>query len=160
MYRTGHYGVALILYAPVGFVLAGFDPGLSVLGGVAAVSLSPLPDVDYRIPLVAHRGSTHTLLFLVFVSVSLTVIGWSVADAFGTEPTGTAVVGALAGTVAIGSHLLADALTPGGVPVLWPISKGRFVIGVSSASNPITNYGLLAVGVGVTVVVAFVAGSP
>lgn len=158
MYKTGHYGVALVVYAPVGFLLSNVDPALSVLCGVAAVSLTPIPDVDHRIPFVAHRGSTHTMLFLFFVSGVLAGFGWTMADIFGTNPAGTAVAGAIAGFVAIGSHLLADALTPGGVPLLWPVSKQRYAIGISSASNTIANYGLFAIGIGVTMAVAFVAG--
>ena len=61
MYKTGHYGAALFVYAPVGFVLLSVDPALAVLGGVGSAALSRLPDYDQRVPLVDHReiGRAH-----------------------------------------------------------------------------------------------------
>lgn len=158
MYRTGHYGAALLVYAPVGFALSAVDPALAVLCGVGAVALSRLPDYDLMVPFVDHRGITHTVVFLLVVASLLAGAGWAFADAFGTPPVPTAAVGAIAGTVAVGSHLLADALTPAGVPLLWPLSKKRYTLSVARASNPIANYGLLAAGVGLTVALAFLAG--
>ena len=161
MYKTGHYGAALLVYAPVGFMLLSVDPALAVLGGVGAVALARLPDYDLRVPFVEHRGVTHTLLFLGLVAAVLGGCGYHAAGAFGTEPTRTAglgVVVAVIAVVAVGSHLLADALTPAGVPLLWPLSGRRFSADVATASNPLANYGLLALGMVACIAVGYVAG--
>lgn len=158
MYKTGHYGAALLLYAPIGYLLLSVDPGLAVLGGMGAVAFSRVPDYDLRVPGLEHRGITHTLLFLVAVTGVLAGVSLAVADRFGTDPVLTGGIGAIVGIVAIGSHLLADALTPSGVPLLWPVSSRRFSVSLATASNPFANYGLLVLGVGVTVGLAYVAG--
>lgn len=158
MYKTGHYGAALLLYAPVGYLLLAVDPGLAVLGGIGAVAFSRVPDYDLRVPGLEHRGVTHTLLFLIVVTGALAGTSLAFADQFGTDPILTGGLGAIVGIVAIGSHLFADALTPSGVPLLWPISSRRFSVSLATASNPIANYGLLVFGVGVTVALAYLAG--
>jgi inner membrane protein len=158
MYKTGHYGAALLLYAPVGYLLLSVDPGLAVLGGLGSVAFSRVPDYDLRVPGIQHRGVTHTLLFLGVVTAVLSGACLAFAERFGTDPTLTAGLGAVVGVVAIGSHLLADGLTPSGVPLLWPLSSRRFSVSVATASNPIANYGLLALGVGVTVALGYFAG--
>ncbi|WP_336135605.1 metal-dependent hydrolase [Natronomonas amylolytica] len=158
MYKTGHYGAALLLYAPVGYLLLSVDPGLAVLGGVGAVAFSRVPDYDLKVPGISHRGVTHTLLFLVVATAALAGVSVAGAEQFGTDPLLTGGLGAVVGVVAIGSHLLADALTPSGVPLLWPASSRRFSVSLATASNPIANYGLLALGVGLTVALGYFAG--
>lgn len=61
MYQYGHYGAALLGYAPLGFLLAvtGFED-LAILGAVGAAALAMVPDVNLRVPLVTHRGVTKT----------------------------------------------------------------------------------------------------
>lgn len=159
MYKTGHYGAALLLYAPVGVVLLSVDPALAVLGGVGSVGLSRVPDYDLRIPGLKHRGVTHTVAFLCLIAAALAGLGLLAADTFGTSPTQTAGLGLVVGVVAIGSHLAADALTPAGVPLWWPLSSRRYTVGVTKASNPLANYGLLALGIAVTVGVGYLAGA-
>jgi len=92
--------------------------------GVAAAA-SLMPDLDHpkswlgrRLPFISypvaalfgHRGITHSLLAVVAA-----VMAWS------------AELGWMGPPLALGylSHLAADALTPQGVPLLWPI-KRRF----------------------------------
>ena len=159
MYKTGHYGAALFVYAPVGFVLLSVDPALAVLGGVGSVALSRLPDYDQRVPLVDHRGVTHTLPFLAAVAVLLGALGHQSAEAFGTDPLRTAGLGVVVALVAVGSHLLADVLTPAGVPLLWPLSGRRYSANVATASNPLANYGLLTLGVAACAAVGRLAGA-
>jgi len=57
MHKKGHYGAALTAYAPVGMgaLTLGFDVA-AVGGGLVAVGLAMLPDVDMNLPTVAHRG--------------------------------------------------------------------------------------------------------
>ena len=52
MYKTGHWGASLLLYAPVGYALAGVRPAFAVVGGAVVLALARLPDIDHRLPLV------------------------------------------------------------------------------------------------------------
>lgn len=158
MLKSGHYGAALVLYAPAGFLLLSIDPALAVLGGVSAVALARLPDCDLQVPFVDHRGATHTLLFLVLVAAALGWLGHMFAGQFGTGRTQTAALGVLVGVVAVGSHLLADALTPYGVPLLWPLTDRRFSVSLAPSTSSVANYGLLALGVAATLAAGYVAG--
>lgn len=149
MHRTGHYGAALCLYAPVGFVTlaAGFAE-LAVAGGVVAVGGATVPDLDLRVPFVAHRGPTHTVWFAAGVAALLAAAGAAVgAESGALAAVGLGAFGALAGAVAIGSHLLADALTPMGIRPFAPLRDDRYSLELTRAANPLANYGLLALGV-------------
>lgn len=146
VYRTGHYGVALLVYAPVGFaLLAAGRPGPAVAGGVLAVVVTPVPDYDQRIPLVTHRGSTHTVAFALLVGSALG--GGALVAGFGRE---AAAFAAAVGVLGIGAHLLADWLTPAGVRPFWPLSGREYSLSLTRAANPLANYALLALGVLVT----------
>lgn len=158
MLKSGHYGAALILYAPAGFLLLSVDPALAVQGGVSAVGLARLPDYDLQVPFVEHRGITHTLLFLGLVAAVLGGLGHFFAGHFGTDQVRTAGLGVLVAVVAVGSHLLADALTPYGVPLLWPLRNRRYSLSLASATDPLANYGLLVLGIVATVAAGYVAG--
>jgi len=77
MYRNGHYGAALLAYTPIGTaaILLG-SPNAATAGGIATVFLATVPDLDMKIPGVAHRGPTHTVHFAATVGIVL-------ADALG-----------------------------------------------------------------------------
>lgn len=151
----------MLVWVPVGnaLLLAGFQ-GAAVVGGAGVLALSRLPDYDQRVPLVSHRGSTHTLPFALLVG--LVAGGGLFALAGGLGLARTLAVGAfgfLVGVLAIGSHLLADALTPAGVAVFWPVSGKRYSLDLVRADNTVANYGLLALGVFAAVaVVAAISG--
>ena len=159
MYKTGHYGAALLVYAPVGFLLLSVDPGVAIAGCIGSVGLSRLPDYDLRVPFLEHRGITHTLLFLLVVTAALGAAGLLVGRRVGVDPAIAVGLGAVVAVVGIGSHLLADALTPAGVPLLWPLSGTDYSVSVARASNPIANYGLLVLGVAATAAVGYLAGT-
>jgi len=149
MYRMGHYGAALLAYAPVGFVTvaAGFR-SLALVGGAAAVAGAMLPDLDQRVPGIDHRGPTHTVWFAVAVGVVGAVVGGAVGASAGpVAAVGLAVFGFVVGSVTVGSHVAADALTPAGVCPLAPVRPRRYTFDVATAKNPIANYGLLGIGV-------------
>lgn len=149
MHATGHYGAALLVYAPVGVVLARFDPTLALAGGVGVLALSTVPDFDLRVPFVTHRGITHTLLFTLVVSALLGTVGWQLGQG-SYQPLGdsatTAALGFGIGLLGLGSHLLADLLTPMGVALFWPLSSERYSLSVTRAANPVANWALLALG--------------
>jgi inner membrane protein len=154
MYRNGHYGVALLVFAPVGVALvsAGLVEFAFVLGA-GTLWLAMLPDVDHRIPGLTHRGPTHTVWFALFVAGVLGAVGLAVGRAgLGAplEARSLGAVGAGVGLLSVGSHLLADALTPMGITPFWPLSRERFTLSVVTADSTVGNYGLLGVGVFVT----------
>jgi len=152
VYRNGHLGTSLLLYAPVGYLLVGSRPLLALLGGVVVVSLASFPDIDHRLPVVSHRGVTHSLLFAAGVGV----VGWVAGTLLGglaIQPVtlgGTTVSPALflgfLGAYGILAHLAGDVITPAGVPLLWPLST-TLSLSVVGADNTVANYGLLVAGV-------------
>ncbi len=108
-----------------------------------ALAGSLLPDIDHpqswagrkmrvvSVPLsmlVGHRGVTHSLLAVVAALAVLAGLG----DA---GPWAPLAVGYL-------SHLLADALTPSGVPLLWP-HRRRFSLNLCRTGS-VVEIGLVA----------------
>lgn len=107
--------------------LTGAPPAEPVALAAAALG-ALLPDIDHpqswagrkmrvvSVPLsllVGHRGITHSAVAVLAALAVLLVMG----------------MGWVAAPVAVGylSHLLADGLTPSGVPLLWP-SRRRFTL--------------------------------
>lgn len=162
MYSTGHYGAGLLAWAPVGYALLSVDPTLAFLGGLGVLALSTLPDVDLRLPFIAHRGVTHTLAFLLAVSSALAAVGWHLggtAEGVVAGPVAGAAFGFLVGVVGIGSHLLSDVLTPMGVPLLWPVTDHRYSVRLTPSRSPVANWGLLLLGLLATGAALVVAGA-
>jgi len=148
VYRGGHVGFALLGCSPVLLVTSalGHRP-LAVVGAVLAGGFATLPDVDQHLPLVPHRGPTHTVWFALVVAWLGGEVGRAAALVAGGLPPawlGT-FVASIAG-LAVGTHLVADALTPMGVRPLAPLVEGRVALGLVRASNPVAN--LLALGLG------------
>jgi len=164
VYRPGHIGVGLLVYAPFGYaLLAGGRGGLAVVGGALLVALAMAPDLDMRVPGATHRGASHTLLCALCVGAGFGAIGWVLASAVGgggatiaegvvlrvaaVSPIELGAFGLLLGVLVVCSHLLADLLTPMGIAPFWPLSSKRYSLGVVNASNPIANVLLLGLGV-------------
>ncbi|WP_152041594.1 metal-dependent hydrolase [Salinigranum salinum] len=156
MYRKGHYGVALLVFAPVGVALVSAGlVDLAVLVGAGALWLAMLPDVDHRLPGVSHRGPTHTVWFALLVAAVLGGVGLAAGRAGAAtpyRPETLAAVGAGIGFVSVGAHLLADALTPMGIRPFSPLSARRYSLSLVTADSTVGNYGLFGVGVFVTAV--------
>jgi len=162
MYRYGHYGAGLLVYAPLAFVVTGLGFRQLALGGaLVVVALAMLPDQDQRVPLVPHRGPTHTVWFALLVGGACGYLGLlagqrtgidlGVGQSFGAG-VGLGVFGFLLGTLTIGSHIAADALTPMGVRPFSPLVSKKYSYNLTRASNPISNYLLFLMGVfGLTV---------
>ncbi|PSQ48878.1 metal-dependent hydrolase [Halobacteriales archaeon SW_6_65_15] len=154
MFRPGHYGVSLLLYAPLGcWLLAIGHPTVALAGGAGLLWMTMLPDWDSHIPVIAHRGSTHTLLFVALVAGA----GWAAATAtgFGSRSVGPFALREFAAGIAalaVLSHLAADLLNPMGVALFWPLSDYRFTVSVTRANNRLANYLLFALGVFATAV--------
>lgn len=150
MHREGHVGAALLVYAPVGFLafVLGWRE-LALLGAATAVALATLPDQDLRLPIVEHRGITHTAWFAALVGGALGAVGWLYGARTGVATAAAAAAfGFVVGAATVCSHVLADALTPMGVTPFSPLSDRRYTLDLVRASNPIANYALLALGVG------------
>jgi inner membrane protein len=149
MHRPGHYGAALLAYAPLGFLATalGFETAALVGGGVA-VAGAMVPDWDQRVPFVRHRGPTHTVWFALGVGILLGA-GGVLAGARTGALTAAAygAFGFAVGVITVGAHLLADALTPMGIRPLEPVDDVEYSLEVTKAANPVANYLLLAVGV-------------
>jgi inner membrane protein len=160
MYAAGHYGVSLLVYAPVGWLLAiRGDPLLAVFGGAVVLSLATVPDVDHRLPLVRHRGPTHSLLFAALVGAALGGAGFLLGRAVPGLASPLALATVLGGLGALGivAHLAGDVLTPAGVNLLWPLPGPDVSLSLTRADNTLANWGLLALGVFVTAAVAVTA---
>ena len=159
VYKLGHYGVALGVYAPVVAWLLGQGlPALALGGGVVTLWLAMLPDLDTRLPRVSHRGSTHTFLFVLAVGVAVGLVAeFAIAPTVGEFGavawigvpgfrTGLGEFGFLIGTLAILSHLLADVITPMGIRPFWPLSGRSFSLDITPAKSTVANYVLLTAG--------------
>ena len=171
MFRPGHYGVALVLYAPFGCALLALgDPTAALAGGAGVLWLTMLPDWDSRLPFVSHRGPTHTLPFVALVAGLAWVAAEAVASAVGLAPrlVGPASLGAVSlGSISLGAfaagiaalsllaHLAADLLTPMGVALLWPVSHRRYTVSLTTADSAAWNYALFALGIFTTAVAAY-----
>jgi len=149
MHKKGHYGAALTAYAPLGMgaLALGFDAA-AVGGGFVAVGLAMFPDMDMNLPNVAHRGPTHTIHFALGVGMVAGVIGVVIGQATTSQwllALGSGLYLALAGSLTIGSHIAADALTPMGVT---PFGDDRhYSYDLWNADSVLGNYGLLALGI-------------
>lgn len=179
MHRNGHVGITLLCYAPVLMVIGVHAQWLLPVAVVAAVlladllvpvrlllrvttgrrsniSFSPamLPDLDMRLPLVTHRGITHTVWFAGLSAVVAAAIGYQVLRTVG--PTlfpgqGTpgllgAAFGGYLGFHAVATHLLGDVLTPAGIRPFSPLVDTRFSLGLVKAANTPANLLLYAAG--------------
>ena len=148
MYRIGHLGVSLLVFAPMGYLLvAAGQPLAALVTGGAMLWLAMLPDVDHRIPGIPHRGPTHSLLFAALVGGAFAGAGALLADGLGTfDRARLTTFCFLVGFVSVGAHLLGDVLTPAGVNLFWPWGR-EFSLYVTRADNTIANYGLFLLGV-------------
>lgn len=148
MYRTGHLGTSLLVFAPVGYLLvvAGY-PVAAFVTGATMLWLTMLPDVDHRLPLVSHRGPTHSILFAGAVGAGFAVLGGYLGEQVVALPReGLVPLGFVVGFVAVGAHLLADLLTPAGVPLFWPLSDRRQSLSLTRADSAVANSLLLLLG--------------
>ena len=68
MHRRGHVGMAMLAYAPVGFLLLqGRQIGLALLGLLGVLTVEPLPNSDFWVPGLRHGGTSHLILCALVV---------------------------------------------------------------------------------------------
>jgi inner membrane protein len=172
MYRKGHIGISI---AVIGLTFAVLPVEVWYVIAPTIVVTERIPDNDHRIPIISHRGYSHTVLAGgvtgAILSAGAFAVGISVT---GIEPihvvppsttTETAVFG-VAVAVFVGSicgittHLLGDMITNGtgafGVQPLRPVSDWECGIQLCRADNSFWNYVFLAGGICVFLLSALV----
>ncbi|MBW4953835.1 metal-dependent hydrolase, partial [Klebsiella pneumoniae] len=107
-----------------------------------------LPDCDHQLPIIAHRGPTHSIVFALFLGTILGAAGLAFGEAIASVSATTMGIFAFGiGVLAILSHLAADCITPMGVRPLWPLSRWHYSANIVRAKNPLANYLFLALGI-------------
>lgn len=182
MYRRGHVGIAMLAYAPIGFILLRERRlGLALLGLVGVLAVEPLPDNDMWIPGLDHRGTSHSLFAALVVGGILGTLGWLIGDQLGAFLIGLnySTVGPFAsvfeivgeqlrglderalsrfgfavGAFGILVHLLGDVITVSGIRPFLPVSHWRLSLSSLRAKNSVANNAFLGLGAVALVVVA------
>lgn len=160
MYRNGHVGIGIALYAPVAFWLVSVDRFAAFAVGLVCVTvLSYAPDFDLWLPLVTHRGATHTVLAALVVSLVLGTVT-VVVRIQGAPLLSVVLSGGFVTTVSLVGylgHLLGDLLTPMGIRPFRPLSQTRYSLDLVTAGDDRANRVLGAAGL-IALVVALVLG--
>lgn len=166
MHRQGHAGMAMIGYAPMIVLLLALHQGylfLALTGFSLTTGLSMLPDIDMKIGFIKHRGPTHTVWFALLVAVIFGAIGVvtgnliesvgvaEFAGVYGAEPAPhpPLFVGAvffITGFLIVGSHLLADMVTPMGIAPFEPVSPRHYSLDLARADNKLANVMFYGIG--------------
>jgi len=156
MNQMGHWGAAFLFAAPAAFATVAITGELYMAAPLVAfaVLFSRAPDIDQRIPLVSHRGVTHTLGFAFLLTTGAAGATSSILQYYSTTNLPVPREGLfilIPGGVLLGvmSHLAADMLTEGydyAVTPFWPISDWTYQLGIASASSVIWNTALLLCG--------------
>lgn len=162
MLREGHFGIALLMYAPFAFIfilLGWFE--LGVLELVFTLVGVGLPDKDTKLKIVKHRGFTHTIWFAILVSFGS--MGFIAAvpliidiSTFATIGLVEIVLGGLFTGYGVITHLLGDMITPRGIRPFHPIvpreklkykiSDRKYTLELTNARNKTANTVLLVIG--------------
>ena len=161
MFPPGHYGMALALYAVVGFVLLKRGYVRDALsGGGIVLAYTLFPDLDGRVDFLVHRGVTHTLWFAVGVGVFCAlVVSTSLRGRSRREAVSGALWAFFLGAFAVVAHLLADVINPWGVMPVYPVSPALYSLDLVRATNDAANYAMFAGGAAVAIA-AWFAGRP
>lgn len=81
MNRKGHVGMALLAYAPVAYILLTEGKfAIALLGWLGIHAVEPLPDQDFHLPFLTHRGISHSLVAVLVVGGVLGAVGWLLGD--------------------------------------------------------------------------------
>jgi inner membrane protein len=151
----------MLAYAPIGGVLAalGFEL-LALCGGALVVGTTMVPDYDRRFDWLDRRGPTHTVWFALGFGVFTGLLAAAVGPfVFGLDAVLVFGFGFAFGAFAVVVHLVADALTPGGVRPFAPLSEATYAFEVQFATSAPGNYALLGVGVLVASLAFLIGGT-
>ncbi len=76
MYRKGHIGINMMLFAPVLFIMISLEfVILGIIGFISVVYFASLPDIDLKIKYLTHRGVTHTMSFGILLGIISLIVG-------------------------------------------------------------------------------------
>ncbi|MDS0477959.1 metal-dependent hydrolase [Natrinema sp. 1APR25-10V2] len=143
MYQEGHSGFNALLYAPFLPVVAGAASlELALLGALLAVGVANVPDIDQRLPLIEHRGPTHTVWFAALVGLAA---GGGTALAAPATPWAFQF-GFVVGTWGVLAHLAGDIVTPMGITPFAPVWRRHVTFDLFKSKNARINRAVLLVG--------------
>ncbi|WP_267643205.1 metal-dependent hydrolase [Haloarchaeobius amylolyticus] len=150
MYAAGHIGLALLAFAPVGWLLCTRGHHRVALGGLVLAALSAtLPDLDLFVPFLAHRGPTHTIWFVALCGLTAGVLGTVLLQSSRSRDRSLYLSGGFPGLVvalSVCSHLLGDVITPMGLRAFAPLTNSHATLALVYAQNPTANSVLLLLG--------------
>lgn len=148
MYLLGHVGLALLLAAPVAFVLVRVGRARTMWTGLVALLGSVmLPDVDLLLlGSLAHRGLTHTVWAALLLGGLFAVAAWRLGAREG-DPVETTAFGFGVGVTSVVFHLAGDVITPMGIRPFAPLSGVEYSLVLVAARNPAANLALFVTGV-------------
>ena len=162
---SGHLAMALLFAAPA-WMLWGRRGALAFAGFSLVTAMLPDTDLVLKTFLpIEHHGITHTILFVVVVSVLAGAVAarvlterfnanrWIHSESISDE---TVFVFATSGFLTGGlSHIFADLLSAPDIAAplspLWPLYDQPIIIDVIYYDSPLWNFGLLAVALAVHV---------
>lgn len=144
----GHIGIALLVYAPVAYVLLRYGRDRRMWTGALAILTIVLgPDVDVYVAGLAHRGITHTLWAALLVGILTAGIAWGFLPLARARRYSIAVFGFQVGALGIVAHLLGDVITPLGIRPLYPVYNEPYTLDLVLATDAQANTGLLIAGI-------------
>lgn len=159
MYKSGHMGLSLLLYSPVLYLLIYIEEILlASVGLLIVISYASVPDLDFKVPKVKHRGYSHSLLgaLIIAIPVSLfTYISYTYIKLLATDlsfgvkysPEVMGVYAFIIGFYAVLTHYAGDVVTPSGIPILAPVSKKKYSLNLFYAKNKLANGLSLVLGI-------------
>jgi inner membrane protein len=183
MHRQGHFGIVLLALAPVLYVLFALGRPFVALLACSVILIEPLPDNDFWVPGLSHRGTSHSYFTAGVIGLVCAGIGW-VVGTYVTVPVAhwlissllveaasitwvethlltldagfLSLVGFCVGSVGIVLHLLGDMITVAGIRPYLPFSRRKVRFTQLRAATPTVNQGLFGLGVLAIVVVGLV----
>lgn len=129
MYKSGHIGISLIMYAPI-FALLMYNshPWFALLGLIFVATFSPFPDKDINTPLFQHRGISHSILASVVFTLVIGILAYFFITVVTIIPVPEAPFVSFFMFIAFLtyiSHLVGDYITPAGIRPYNPKNKKR-----------------------------------
>ena len=153
VYQLGHYGIALLCYAPVARLLVGIgEPRAALVGGLLVAGAAVIPDCDDYLP-IPHRGPTHTVWFAAAVGLLVAVGVAALAAATGLRFSWSPVAGLLAAGGVV-THVAADAATPMGIRPFAPLSDRHVTLDLVPSKHRAVNVSLFLLGAGAVAIAA------
>lgn len=145
MHKLGHIGFNILLYIPVFMLTIGAGYENLAIGGLITVILTcTLPDIDMKLPLIEHRGITHTAWFVLLMGIGV----GSVFSMFAPSTGGNMyfLFGTLVGVVSGAGHLIGDSMTHSGIHPWYPVNNKWYCLDLFAADSALANYGFLILG--------------